>query len=323
MKKNLLASALLAAALITGLTACGDDTVTPPAAVQPSASATVTPTPAAPTAAPETPVAEPVAEPAATPSAVPAPAQSDALALLATLPVKGRAPKTGYSRDQFGQAWKDVEHNGCGTRDDILQRDLTGETLEGRCKVLSGTLNDEYTGKTINFVRGQGTSMAVQIDHRVALSNAWQTGAQQLSFDEREHLANDPINLIAVDGPTNGAKSDGDAATWLPPVKSYRCEYVAKQVAVKVKYRLWVTQPEHDTIASILSNCPTGGSTVEVVAPAVEQPTPVEPPVTAPDGTVFYQNCTAVRAAGAAPIHDGDPGYSRKLDRDGDGTGCE
>ncbi|MFK0172271.1 excalibur calcium-binding domain-containing protein [Streptomyces sp. NPDC090306] len=40
-------------------------------------------------------------------------------------------------------------------------------------------------------------------------------------------------------------------------------------------------------------------------------------------GSTYYANCTAVRAAGAAPIHAGEPGYSSSLDRDGDGTACE
>jgi uncharacterized protein DUF1524 len=181
-----------------------------------------------------------------------------ALAGLGTLPVKGRAPKTGYSREQFGPAWADVDHNGCDTRNDILARDLTGETFKTgthNCVVASGTLADKYTGKTIRFVRGSGTSSAVQIDHIIPLSDAWQKGAQKIGAEQRKQLANDPLNLMAADGPTNGAKSDKDAATWLPPARSFRCEYVARQTAVKVKYKLWVTQAEHDAIAKILESC--------------------------------------------------------------------
>ncbi|TQF73694.1 HNH endonuclease [Rhodococcus spelaei] len=193
----------------------------------------------------------------------PAVEQSATLALLDTLAVKGRAPKTGYSRDEFGQAWSDDVavaggHNGCDTRNDILDRDLTDKTYkEGKkqCIVLTGTLNDPYTGKRIQFTRGQDTSTAVQIDHVVALSDAWQKGAQQLDVDTRRNLANDPRNLLAVDGPTNQQKSDGDAATWLPPNKSYRCTYVAKQVEVKAAYKLWVTQAEKDAIARELGSC--------------------------------------------------------------------
>jgi Protein of unknown function (DUF1524) len=191
--------------------------------------------------------------------AAPASASGDAASALATLPVKGRAPKTGYDRDQFGSAWADVDRNGCDTRNDILKRDLEGETFKPGtrdCVVLTGTLNDPYTGKTIAFKRGQGTSEAVQIDHVIALSDAWQKGAQQLSPEARRNLGNDPLNLMAVDGKTNQGKGDGDAATWLPPARSFRCTYVARQVAVKAKYRLWVTQAEHDAMAGVLATCP-------------------------------------------------------------------
>lgn len=184
------------------------------------------------------------------------PTGREASALLATLPVKGRAPATGYERtDRFGEAWTDVDGNGCNTRDDILARDLTGITLRGACRVTSGTLDDPYTGKRIAFVRGQATSSQVQIDHVVALLNAWQTGAQALSQDQRVHLANDPLNLVAVDGATNQAKGASDAATWLPPAKGYRCEYASRQVAVKAKYGLWVTPPERAALAGILASC--------------------------------------------------------------------
>lgn len=192
------------------------------------------------------------------PYAAPEPVGTAADAL-AALPVKGRAPKTGYSRDEFGQRWADVDRNGCDQRNDVLARDLTGETFKPGtrdCVVLTGVLADPYTGRTIPFTRGQDTSTAVQIDHVVALSDAWQKGARQLDPQTRERLGNDPLNLLAVDGPTNSGKGDGDAATWLPPQRGYRCAYVARQVAVKAKYGLWVTQAEHDAIGRILGGCP-------------------------------------------------------------------
>ena len=166
---------------------------------------------------------------------------------------------TGYSRDQYGSAWADIDHNGCDQRNQILARDMTEETFQPgthNCMVLTGRLADPYTGRVIAFRRGQTTSDDVQIDHVVALGNSWQTGAQQLSADERARLANDPFNLLAVDGPTNGQKSDSDAASWLPPNTSYRCAYVAGQVAVKTRYRLWVTAAERDAINRVLSSCP-------------------------------------------------------------------
>ena len=186
------------------------------------------------------------------------PKKSDAaISVLNTLVVKGRAPKTGYTRAQFGAAWKDVDGNGCDTRNDILKRDLTGIIYKsGSCVVASGTLDDPYSGKIIAFERGVATSSEVQIDHVVALSDAWQKGAFAWTVAKRTNLANDPLELLAVDGPLNGQKSDGDAATWLPPNKAYRCPYVARQVAVKSKYGIWVTQAEKDAIAKILATCP-------------------------------------------------------------------
>jgi hypothetical protein len=184
--------------------------------------------------------------------------------VLETLPVKGRAPKTGYSRMQFGQTWTDDVsvngvHNGCDTRNDILRRDLTAPTIKAEthgCTVTAGTLRDPYSGNVIKFERGQASSSLVQIDHVVALSNAWQTGAQALSQMDRQNLAEDPLELLAVTGSLNDAKGDGDAATWLPPNKDFRCDYAARQIAVKSKYRLWVTPAEHDRMAPVLWNCP-------------------------------------------------------------------
>ncbi|MDQ0664746.1 hypothetical protein QFZ35_003244 [Arthrobacter ulcerisalmonis] len=183
---------------------------------------------------------------------------TNALIQLEGIAVKGRAPKTGYSRDKFGPPWGDTDRNGCDTRNDILSRDLTDETFKpgtNNCVVTSGVLADKYTGTTINFIRGQDTSTDVQIDHIVPLSDAWQKGAQQVSPEQRKELANDPLNLMAADGPTNSAKGDKDAATWLPPNRAFRCEYVARQTAVKAKYSLWVTQAEHDAITGILKGC--------------------------------------------------------------------
>ncbi|NUP01707.1 MAG: HNH endonuclease [Nonomuraea sp.] len=183
---------------------------------------------------------------------------SDARKKLDKLKVKGRAPRTGFDRDEFGPAWSDVDHNGCDTRNDILKRDLKDETFKSGthdCIVLTGTLDDPYGGKTIKFRRGQDTSTEVQIDHLVPLSDAWQKGAQQWSETKRKEFANDPLNLLAVDGPLNNQKSDSDAATWLPPRKGYRCAYIARQIDVKAKYDVWVTSAEKTAMEGILADC--------------------------------------------------------------------
>lgn len=301
---------------------------------------------------PETPYLLAQGVSATAPKAQPAFA-TKAIDLLAALPIKGRAPKTGYDRALFGQAWADVDRNGCDTRNDILKRDLTGITYTNSvpCKVQSGTLADPYTGSSISFVRGTATSSAVQIDHVVALSDAWQKGAQQLTVEQRTAFANDPLNLQATDGPTNIKKGDGDAATWLPPNKGFRCEYVARQISVKATYSLWVTQAEHDAMANILADCsgqlaPTNKQAPVAAAPApapvvaaapaapapaavAPAPAPVAPapvvPVPAPaaPAAVYYANCTAAKAAGVAPLYVGQPGYRSGLDRDSDGIACE
>jgi len=166
---------------------------------------------------------------------------------------------TGYSRTEFGPAWTDVNRNGCDTRNDILRRDLAPVTVRAGtngCLVVAGTLTDPYTGAAITFTRGVGTSTAVQIDHVVALGDAWQKGAQAWTTVERTAFANDPLNLLAVKGSVNESKGDGDTATWLPPNKAIRCVYVARQVSVKAKYRLWATAAERTAMEQVLSGCP-------------------------------------------------------------------
>lgn len=175
--------------------------------------------------------------------------------LLASIDIKGRAPKTGYARDQFGQKWRDIDRNGCDQRNDVLHRDLHNVDAPAGCKVLSGVLEDPYTATTINFVRGQDTSSMVQIDHVVAMADAWQKGAQQLTPERREQFANDPMNLLAVDGPANQQKSAGDAATWLPANKAFRCQYVSIQIRVKAEYQLWVTPAEREAMDRELNRC--------------------------------------------------------------------
>lgn len=191
-------------------------------------------------------------------------ANSPAAEALNKLAVKGRAPKTGYSREQFSRGWADA--GGCDMRNYILKRDMTGVVTASAadCTVMQGTLQDPYIGKTVVFVRGTDTSDDVQVDHVVALSNAWQTGAQQVSPENRHGIANDPLNLLAVDGPANQKKSDADAATWLPPNKDYRCRYAARQIAVKQKYFLWVTSPERDAMKRVLDGCPGQVLPVEI-----------------------------------------------------------
>jgi len=182
---------------------------------------------------------------------------ADAAAALGSLPVQPLASDAGYDRARFGTAWADVDRNGCDTRNDVLRRDLVAVTVDPTthgCVVLDGTLDDPYTGATIAFVRGPG-SADVQIDHVVALDAAWRTGAQQWTAARREAFANDPANLLAVDGPANQDKGAADAAGWLPPDPGYRCVYALRQVRVKAAYGLWVTRAERDALRDAVDGC--------------------------------------------------------------------
>ncbi|MFT4199480.1 HNH endonuclease family protein [Gordonia sp. (in: high G+C Gram-positive bacteria)] len=178
---------------------------------------------------------------------------------LARLEVKGRAPNTGYRRSVFGRAWSDdvdvaMGRNGCRTRDDVLRRDLTDVRMSGKCRVMSGWLDDPYTGGRIRFERGVDVK-AIQIDHVVALGDAWRTGAQEWAPQKRLEFANDPRNLQTTAGWANQRKKAGNAATWLPPEKGYRCTYVARQIEVKAAYGLWVVAPERDAMNRVLATC--------------------------------------------------------------------
>lgn len=249
--------------------------------------------------------------------------QETALDQLATLEVKGRAPMTGYDRERFGAAWLDADRNGCDTRNDILRRDLSRRSYDPGthgCVVVSGRLHDPYTNSAIDFVKGDGG--LVDIDHVVALGNAWVTGGFRWEIRKRAALANDPMNLLAVDASANRQKGDGDAATWLPGNKGYRCQYVARQIGVKAKYGLWVTPPEKDAMSRTLAGCPDQPTVPDSGAPVLAPLRLSEPSGNSADGA-GYGSCDEARADGATPVHRGDPGYSTSLDGDGDGVACE
>ncbi|MCR6689472.1 DUF1524 domain-containing protein [Cellulomonas sp.] len=306
----------------------------PDRAVTPSATS-VRPAPASPLPAGPTPASPaPAPERSGTPHATAAPLPGSALATLAQLDVKGRAPLTDYDRARFGYEDGDLDGDGCDTRNEILRRDLVDVVLRpDGCLVDSGVLADPYSGRTIAFERGVQTSPLVQIDHVVALADAWQKGAQHWDAATSERFGNDPLNLLAVDGPLNQRKGAGDAATWLPPHKAFRCAYVARQVAVKHAYGLWVTAAERDAMARVLGGCPDeplpGPSGPAPRSPASpgpavpSTPTPGSPAPTPPADAPYYASCAEARAAGVTPLHRGTPGYRPGMDGDGDGIACE
>lgn len=184
-----------------------------------------------------------------------------------------KARPGGYDRGRYFGGWAS---NGCGsatTRDTILARDLKGAVKNPRCQVTSGTLSDPYTGRTIRFRRGRNTSSAVQIDHVVALLDAWESGARDWDQTKRVQYANSPDVLLASDGPANMAKGSGldvngtalyrpqDSGApdiWMPDNKAYRCDYMAKRAAIKSKWGLTMTPREKQQTVSVLSQCVTG-----------------------------------------------------------------
>lgn len=177
--------------------------------------------------------------------------RAEARALIEKVATKGRGPRTGYDRDEFGYAWMDsapggipYARNGCDTRNDLLRRD--GEDLRFRsgsdCVVMAMRLQDPYTGRTIDWAKSRATE--VQIDHVMPLSYDWQMGAARWTEGKRQDIANDPLNLMPVDGPTNSSKGDSGPASWLPPNKRIRCSYAVRFAQVSLKYELPVTAPD-------------------------------------------------------------------------------
>jgi len=341
--------------LSLGMMAAAAPSHTPDAGAQPQApvvTASETPSalPSDDASAGTSPSAPAHATPSPTASSAPvgdSEANGTAMAAALKLTVKGRAPKTGYAREQFGSGWVDIDRNGCDTRNDELNLRLTNKTMSGSCKVLSGDLQDPYTATAIHLEYGGASE--VDIDHVVALSDAWQKGAASWQFAQRVAFANDPLNVEPVDASANRQKGDGDTATWLPSNKSYRCTYVARQVAVKTKYGVWVTQAELDAMVRVLDTCPgqalpdfgtqpiiasnTGGpaptpaaaSTTSAPAPApalVAVPAPAPAPASALDPRFPY--CKDAIPAGYGNYVKGvDPEYDWYRDGDGDGIVCE
>jgi hypothetical protein len=183
------------------------------------------------------------------PTATPTPVGS-----LGALKVAAESHQTGYRRTAFGQRWKDVDRNGCGQRDDVLARDLKSVQKRGRCVVVAGVLVDPYTGEQVRFTKADAN--AVQIDHRVALAEAWRSGAWTWTPARREAFANDEVNLVASKGSVNQGKGDDDAAHWLPVGPSRQCLFARQVVAVKAKYALTVDPDEATALRRALALCP-------------------------------------------------------------------
>lgn len=344
MKKfNLLAASVLGLTLLaTGCSSTPDDVAKNKPTSSATAQASATAAPKAPTAPKPTPVAPKTNEPVKT-----APiAAGTALATLGTLAIKD-ADTAKYNRDLFGSPWKDVDNNSCDTRNDMLKRDLTNPVLDSdNCTVLTGTMVDPYTGTTINFDRSKGGGGGLDIDHLVALSAGFKSGASTWSPEKRLAFANDPLNLLTSGSGPNRAKGDKDASEWLPATAgnpSFNCQYVARQVAVKAKYGAWLLPSEKTAMETVLNTCPNEPLPVDTTIVKVQESQPVAPapapapkpapeavpaPIPAPapanGSAVDYGTCAKAKAAGGGPYVRGtDPEYEFYRDSDKDGVVCE
>lgn len=189
----------------------------------------------------------------------------DVLAGVAEIPERVRG--FDYRRDAFGDSWTDDTtapggRNGCDTRNDILDRDLIDKTYVSikRCPnaVGTGTLLDPYTSEVVPFTRGNRVGAAVQIDHLVPLALAWDLGARNWTEEKRIRFANDPANLLAVDGPTNQDKGDAEPAVWMPPNAAFHCQYAMQFIAVLRGYGLPVDAPSAAVLRDAAQTCPSG-----------------------------------------------------------------
>lgn len=250
------ATLLMVVTLGTGCAA----TATPhPISPVPTVAPTLVHTPTADSAAPHS--ATSVAPLPATPTA-----DSSAAQVLQGIPqIPSRISHGDYRRAAFGDTWTDDQdapggHNGCDTRNDILERDLVDKTYTpiSRCPhaVATGTLHDPYTGTDIAFIRGSQTGAAVQIDHIVPLAYAWDMGARGWTDQLRARFANDPANLLAVEGDTNQSKGDKSPALWMPPNSAFDCQYAARFVDVLSAYSLPIDAQSATALATVLRTCP-------------------------------------------------------------------
>jgi Protein of unknown function (DUF1524) len=187
-------------------------------------------------------------------TAVPKSQRARARRLIARVRTAPAGSRTGYSRDAFGSAWTDDTtitwgHDNCKTREQILRRDLRSITYRpntNSCVVLTGILRDPYTATTITFAKAR--PLAVQIDHVMPLAYDWSQGAATWTRAKRKQIANDPLNLLAVDGHANTHKAASGPANWLPPNTRVRCAYAVRFAQVSRKYKLTIRPQDKRTM---------------------------------------------------------------------------
>ena len=247
-------------------------------------------------------------------------APSDLLAALDLITVE-REHGDGYERALF-EHWIDADGDGCDTRQEVLSSEALTPG-QGTCGIIAATWYSPFDdGEYVD-------PSELEIDHLVALKEAWDSGAWAWTADHRRAFANDldhPEALVAVVSHQNQAKSDKDPSNWMPANEDAWCGYAADWVRVKVAWGLSMDESEAGRLRNVLEHCGPEPGTL-VGARPVARPPSTHPQATASPSTVadaaYYPNCAAAHEDGAAPVRRGEPGYGRHLDRDGDGIGCE
>ena len=235
---------------------------------------------------------------------------------LAALIVDDRpSPDRPYSRDEWSH-WDDIDGDGCDARQQALKlHSLTPAQIDvyGGCTVVAGDWISIYDG-----VRTSDPG-DLDIDHVVPLANAHEAGGWRFTAEQRRLFANDQGNLLPVSASSNRTKGADLPNEWRPPLESSWCEMATRWVDTKQRWQLTVTTAERDALGQMLERCDGSASAGPVAVPSTVTTLPIGGP--APQQP--FANCAEARAAGAAPVHRGDPGYGEHLDRDGDGVGCE
>ncbi|GAA1335488.1 HNH endonuclease family protein [Catellatospora bangladeshensis] len=183
------------------------------------------------------------------PPATTGPATGEPAAQLAALTVAPEGRMTGYSRDRFPH-WSS-QGDSCDTREVVLRRQGSGVRSDSDCKATAGTWTSAYDGVTVT------DAGKLDIDHTVALAEAWRSGADKWTDERRRAFANDldGRQLVAVSATSNRAKGDQDPAKWKPPLETYWCTYATDWISVKAAYGLTVDQAEHDALAAMIGRC--------------------------------------------------------------------
>jgi len=167
------------------------------------------------------------------------------------LAVAAEGSDSGYDRALFQpQAWADLDGDGCDTRAEVLIRDSRSlAEVQPGCSVARGDWLSIYDGYSTP------DPGELDIDHVVALAEAWRSGADGWPNERRLAFAQDEDNLIAVTAATNRSKSDRDPAVWQPPNRDSWCAFAQRWTSAKVRWGLTADPAEVNAVRVMLGTC--------------------------------------------------------------------